>query len=205
MIIACVNVYNEERMLPGCLDSVVDQVDRIVVVDGRYAHFPGQGAASTDATVAIAEAFGAEVIGPPPGGQPWPSQMAKRNAYLTGLEGDWYLRIDADERLVGLLPIESELQTGVSYALRVRWSGEPMQSWLPCLFQHQGRMRYEGAHCALWSDDRLISRLSDAVKLMEVYLLHLTKFRETERMQVKRQYYAWQRQAELEYRQRWQV
>lgn len=202
MILACVNVYNEERMLPGCLDSIADQVDRIVVVDGRYAQFPGQGAVSTDSTVAIAEAFGAEVIGPP-GGQPWPSQMAKRSAYLVGDEGDWYLRIDADERLVGDLP--AELQDGVSYALRVRWLDEPTQSWLPCLFQHRGLMRYRGAHCALWSDDRLISRVCEAARLRRPYLLHLTKFRETERMRAKRQYYAWQRQAELEYRQQWQV
>jgi glycosyltransferase involved in cell wall biosynthesis len=197
VIRAVIIAYNEARMLPGCLESVHSQVDEIVVVDGAYRRFPHTVPYSTDKTRQIAEAYGARWIECPPDG--WERQYHKRTAYLVGAEGDWYLHIDADERLVGTLP---ELVDGNIYALLIQnRAGVP--GWCPRIFQHRGHMRYEGSHNALWSDDRLV-HLAGAIKVPpdDCRLLHLAHLRRAERQRDKVNYYAWQKPAEQSYRRR---
>lgn len=83
----CMIVRDEERMLPGCLESVRNIVDEIVVVD----------TGSTDGTVAIAQAAGARVVP-----FTWCDDFAAaRNAALPHVTADWILVLDADERLAG--------------------------------------------------------------------------------------------------------
>jgi hypothetical protein len=201
VIIACIIAFNEERMLPGCLESIQGQVDRIVVVDGAYAHFPHDAPYSTDVTREIAWCYGAEWIPCPTGddGQPvaWEDQIVKRSAYLVGEDGDWYFHIDADERLVGTLP---EPEDGQHYAFRIhtrdlRWT------WVPRLWQHRGRMRYEGSHNALWSDDRLIN-LPGAVRVPpdRCRFIHLSHVRSVERQREKAEFLPGRYEREREYR-----
>ena len=84
-ISACLIVRDEERHLPGCLDSLRPVVDEIVVVD----------TGSTDGTVKAARAGGARVIR-----QDWTDDFsAARNIALEEAVGDWILVLDADERL----------------------------------------------------------------------------------------------------------
>ncbi|HPI31827.1 MAG TPA: tetratricopeptide repeat protein [candidate division Zixibacteria bacterium] len=81
---ACLIVRNEEELLPGCLASIRDWVDEIIVVD----------TGSTDRTAAIAQEYGAKVFH-----QAWEGDFAKhRNYSLAQATGDWILVIDADER-----------------------------------------------------------------------------------------------------------
>src|SRR3972149_1788831 len=101
MLKACVMAYKLEQLLPGCLASMQDKVDRISLVDGRIAHFPGDSSYSTDDTALIARSFGAEVIRSETA---WPDEITMRSQYLLGNEGDWYLMIDADEVLMTTLP-----------------------------------------------------------------------------------------------------
>jgi hypothetical protein len=200
-VIACVIAFNEEEMLPGCLESLQGQVSRIVVVDGAYAQFPHIEPVSTDATRAIALAYGAQWVDPPEDGEgypmAWPDQVVKRSAYFVGSEGDWYLWIDADERLVGCLPVPED---GQHYALQIN-TRDGRVSWVPRLFQHRGRMRYEGSHNAVWSDDRLV-HLAGAtyVEPEQCRFVHLSHLRDEERQIAKRSYYAWQKPAERPYR-----
>ena len=78
-------VRNEEARLAGCLASVRELADEMVVVD----------TGSTDATIAVAEAAGARVEQ-----VEWPGDFAPaRNTALTFLKGDWVLVLDADEQL----------------------------------------------------------------------------------------------------------
>jgi tetratricopeptide (TPR) repeat protein len=78
-------VKNEEAMLGGCLASVRDVVDEIVVVD----------TGSSDRTAEIAREFGAVIVD-----FPWIGDFAAaRNAGLARVTGDWVLILDADERL----------------------------------------------------------------------------------------------------------
>jgi len=78
-------VRNEERFLRGCLESIRDVVDEIVIVD----------TGSEDGTKAIALEYGARVFD-----FPWSGDFAAaRNEALKHCLGEWILYIDADERL----------------------------------------------------------------------------------------------------------
>ncbi len=78
-------VKNEERFLRGCLESVKDLVDEIVIVD----------TGSTDSTKEIAAEFGAKVSD-----FTWCDDFsAARNESLNHTTGDWILYLDADERI----------------------------------------------------------------------------------------------------------
>ena len=80
-------VRDEEEMLPGCLASVKDMVDEMIVVD----------TGSTDSTPAIARSFGARVVE-----AEWKGDFsAARNVGLDAARGRWILVMDADERFVG--------------------------------------------------------------------------------------------------------
>ena len=78
-------VKNEARSLARCLQSLRGHVDRMIILD----------TGSTDATVAIAESFGAEVHH-----YRWQDDFAAaRNAALDHSDADWNLILDADEWL----------------------------------------------------------------------------------------------------------
>ena len=85
LISLCMIVKNEEKMLPGCLESVCDIVDEIIIVD----------TGSTDKTVEIAEKFGAKIYH-----FKWQDDFAlARNESLKYATSQWILYLDADERL----------------------------------------------------------------------------------------------------------
>ncbi len=85
MITLSMIVKNEEKYLTGCLDSVKDVVDEIVIID----------TGSTDNTIKIAEKFGAKIFH-----FKWINNFsAARNFALEKSNGDWILYLDADERL----------------------------------------------------------------------------------------------------------
>src|SRR5690348_4565440 len=78
-------VLNEEKNLPGCLDSVRDLADEIVIVDGG----------SDDKTVEIAKEYGAKVIqttNPP-------IFHINKNKAIDAATSEWILQLDADERI----------------------------------------------------------------------------------------------------------
>ena len=78
-------VRDEENFIGACLESVIDFVDEIVVVD----------TGSVDKTVSIAKGFGAKVFH-----MTWPGDFAPaRNEALKLVNGDWVLVLDADEKL----------------------------------------------------------------------------------------------------------
>jgi tetratricopeptide (TPR) repeat protein len=82
----CMIVKDEEAMLGRCLEAVRPAVDEIVVVD----------TGSTDATVQIAESFGARVLH-----HAWDGDFSSaRNASFEAATGDWVMYLDADEVLV---------------------------------------------------------------------------------------------------------
>ena len=86
--------FNEEKMLGGCLESVKDIADEIIIVDGT----------SQDNTVNIAEGFNAHVI----------TTTNKQNFHINkqiaidGATKDWILQLDADERVTKELVAEIE-------------------------------------------------------------------------------------------------
>lgn len=82
-------VKNEAANLQRCLDSVVDVVDDMIVVD----------TGSTDETVAIAQDCGAHIYT-----YDWCNDFAAaRNYALQYVQSDWILVLDADECLVSAI------------------------------------------------------------------------------------------------------
>ena len=82
----CMIVRDEEEMLPRCLAAVAPVVDEIIVVD----------TGSHDATIEIAQSFGARVIE-----YAWTNSFAEaRNISFDAATGDWLMFLDADEVLV---------------------------------------------------------------------------------------------------------
>jgi tetratricopeptide (TPR) repeat protein len=81
----CLIARDEERLLPGCLESAREAVDEVIVVD----------TGSRDGTREVARAAGATVLE-----QPWDDDFAApRNLAAARATGDFILQLDADERL----------------------------------------------------------------------------------------------------------
>ncbi len=140
--------FNEEAMLPACLDSVA-WADEILVVDR------GSG----DRTLEIARSRGAKVIQT----SDWPGFGAQKNRAVAAAAHEWVLSVDADERVMPRL--RDEIRTVLSV------SAGPDAYEMPRLSNYCGRfMRHGGwwpdhvtrlfrrgkAH---FSDDRVHERL----------------------------------------------
>ena len=126
---------NEARCIARCLDSARAWVDRMLVLD----------TGSTDDTVAIAQACGAEVHH-----LPWSDDFARaRNAALELADADWHLIMDADEWIVsGAEGLRDTLCTPLLGVVCVRndfdLNGSTAQShaWIPRLLPRG--VRYAG-------------------------------------------------------------
>ena len=90
---AIVLTKDEEKNLPDCLSSLRGFASRVVVVDSG----------STDRTVDIAREYGADVFTHPCHGDAHPFTWGLDNA---GIDTEWVLRIDADERMTEAVKAE---------------------------------------------------------------------------------------------------
>lgn len=102
---AVIITFNEERNIQRCLDSLVDVVDEIVVVDSY----------STDRTKAICQASNVVFIQ-----REWKGYSATKNFAHTKASFDWILSLDADEELSETLRTHllKARMTGLSGAYR---------------------------------------------------------------------------------------
>ena len=181
----CISFYQEEAMLPDCLNSIANNVPfaKIVGVDGVYSTFAREAKISaakaydtrqralgdeylrytsprsTDESRAILERFGATVIDN--GDQSWPNEYLKRSKYFIGNPQDWYLVIDADERLAGKFPTMEYLDQTDNWCINLL-RDDGIRPY-PILRVHRHPpagvpIYYFGAHHALFFGDTLIRR-----------------------------------------------
>jgi len=165
LLSACMIVRNEARFLEGCLRSIRDVVDEIIVGD----------TGSTDRTPKIARDLGAKLYN-----VPWSEDFsAARNQVLEHAKGTWILSIDADERLrpIPRSHIELFLEEPANIAYYVLmypmslWTG----MWVIRLFQNNPRIRFKGIfHETLWEGLQKV-RSTDTKKIgfSELILDHL--------------------------------
>lgn len=143
--------------------------ERLVVVDGAWRHFEryGDGPGSTDGTQELARLQGAEVIEAPAGG--WQNEIEARNAYLVGEPGDWYVFLDADERMAGVLPGTLDVAPEGAYLVWIRTAGEPAVRRIRVV-REDGTLRYQYAHYGLYRQGHLVDQaaLLDAVEIEHV-------------------------------------
>jgi glycosyltransferase involved in cell wall biosynthesis len=86
-ITLCVSTRNAAPVLAGCIESVREWIEEIVVVDME----------SSDGTLALARSFGAKIVQVPAAGWAEPG----RQAGIDAATQPWILVLDADERAGG--------------------------------------------------------------------------------------------------------
>ena len=152
MLIGCVCTYNEAALIEGAIKSLwAFGCQRVIVVDGQMDGYdPGAPYYSTDNTRQLAAALSAEIVQPP--ARPWHDEIEQRNAYLVGEPGDWYMVLDADERVTGELPVNVH---GMAFdgpgAYRATINATPR------LLQQRGTLRYQYTHWTVYRDDVLLA------------------------------------------------
>lgn len=158
----CVIARNEARFLPGCLESVRDWADEIIVVD----------TGSTDNTMDVARRMGARVYS-----EEWRSDFSlARNAAISRATGDWILSLDADERLdyingsrlrrvLGEAPPERDaFQLRIVSAADRIDSGVELVHFYPRVFRRHPAIRYKGAlHEQVMRGDTAVGPLAPRV------------------------------------------
>ena len=172
---ACMIVKDEEELLEGCLKSIRNWVDEIIIVD----------TGSTDKTIEIAESYGAKIFH-----QQWEGDFSKhRNYSLEQATSDWIFIIDADERLCeedipklqGLINSDEHSIVSIN-VYSIYGDNEEMTTFLPSirLFKREMELRYQGiVHNRLeFPEDATIVRA-------EVKLIHLGYDLSPKRMKAK--------------------
>jgi GT2 family glycosyltransferase/tetratricopeptide (TPR) repeat protein len=116
LVSACLIVKDEEESLPGCLASLADLADEVVIYD----------TGSTDSTVALARGAGAVVVE-----GYWDDDFGRaRNSALAHCTGRWILWIDADEVLEGdLNSLRARLQSSSVEGYVVLIENESGNGW----------------------------------------------------------------------------
>lgn len=135
----CMVVKDEESNLPGCLDSVRGVVSELILVD----------TGSVDATLAVAERYGATVI---PFDFTTVDFSAARNVAIAGATRRWILVLDADERLnpesVGPVLAATASDENAGYIVeRYNYSAgsdHPTKDYAVRLFPNRPDYRYRG-------------------------------------------------------------
>lgn len=173
MLIGCTIFYDDGLELFGrCLRSLRPHVDKLVVVDGAFADLPHPAGGPSSAVDHLELAAGiADVMIPCPQGPGWETEIVKRNQYLVGDVGDWYLVVDADEEVVAFPYRAEDFTVTDAPGFRV-WlveGNQPRRSIMR-VFRHTPTLRYSGAHnavCMSVDSDRPINHecqpLSDAL------------------------------------------
>ena len=101
MLKACLIYYNDADLLPMMLESIIEKVDGILAVDGRFDWYPDLRITSNDGSTELLESYGATIVAQ----GSWSDEMAKRTAYLKAANtNDLLLIIDSDEVLRGYIP-----------------------------------------------------------------------------------------------------
>jgi hypothetical protein len=146
---------------------------------------------SCDATLDIAKRMGVEHIVMPPKNEtgktiqnragtwepgeymPWECEWKKRATFFTfGQDGDYYVIVDADERIRGTLP---ELKED-HYSIMLKRDDNVAAYVVHRVFKHRPDLKMEGAHMAVWHGSKLL-RKDEAPVLPGVTLDHRWNYR----------------------------
>ncbi|SOB99947.1 glycosyltransferase involved in cell wall bisynthesis [Rhodobacter sp. JA431] len=143
---------NEARHIERCIASVADIAQHVLVVD----------CGSTDGTVALAQAKGAEVLT-----NPWLNYATQMNWAIDHVppETDWIMRLDADEfvtaplatQIAQHLPNLESTVNGVYVARRMNFMGQPIR-WGGVFPVHLLRLfrRGKGRCENRWMDEHIL-------------------------------------------------
>ena len=189
MIYGVINCYNDFPLIERTVESIAPLVDIIICVDGRYEDFPQINGSdiSTDGTLEYLERRNdCRIVV-----APLLSEIHKRNCYLVGSLGDWYLHLDADEVWHGALRIP-DADMGI---VKLKW--RKTGNWMDRvrLFRHVPGLQYKEKHYWLHDEQgRTFARLEKPGKAysatrLDNWIEHFDELRPPERQTLKRSYY----------------
>jgi glycosyltransferase involved in cell wall biosynthesis len=188
-LVGCVITYNDMPLIAECINSLIGKVDRIIVIDGRYRDFPGQGWDSTDGTLEYLSSLDIDLISSVNA-----DEVGKRNSYLDQLsDGDICLNLDSDEILKGSIP---ELTADFGIIDLADGHSKHVQKRATRFFKYRDGMKYANVHYTLYYNNRQINTLKRVINpefstrdIKEFYLLHNWHRRSSQRRQLKSTYY----------------
>jgi hypothetical protein len=192
MLFLVMVTYNDMPFVQTAVESVYDRVDHIIAVDGRYKDFPGDEDFSTDGTVQYLRSLNKATVFFAPG----MTEVEKRNEYLVGRKGDWYLHLDTDEEWTGDIKIPDADMCICWMAVDTTPNRNFHNMKRIRLFRHVDGLHYEDKH--YWLKDQhgqTFSRIEKpghaytAFDCGEVHLLHHEGYRSPERFSAKQKYY----------------
>lgn len=177
-------------MIKDCVESIYDQVDRIIAVDGKYRDFPAGNWYSTDGTIEylsewdkIELLFAANLF-----------EADKRNVYMDMLqEGDTVLVLDADEVVEGKL---KKLEKGIDIGL-VLFNDLNNRSFgrlATRFFTYRKGLRHSGIHFILTIGGKWFNNRRNALngfkskRIQSFKINHLTRRRSRDRKLQKQEY-----------------
>lgn len=185
-----------------CVQSVYNQVDRIIAVDGRYKDFPGnkQNWYSTDGTIEYLHSlgkvellFGAGLF-----------EADKRNIYMDALnEDDTTLVLDGDEFVEGRI---CKLDKNIDIGLVIFGAPSYRRRLATRFFRYRKGLRHEGIHFILtingkWFNNRRYAVSGFKSKKIESFTIqHLRWKRDKIRRFKKKEYVKSARARELKYK-----
>jgi hypothetical protein len=152
MLILVLISYNDWPLIKSCLEPVKDYVDHIVLVDGIFADFPmrpDDQPTSTDGTIEYfldleTNAEKSLIL------YPGLLEVEKRNKYLLGDPGDWYLHLDTDEVVENPETLLELPDADVGW-VQMHWTNRFAR--YPRLFRHVDGLHYDGLHYRLVDAD----------------------------------------------------
>jgi PAS domain-containing protein len=186
---AIISVYNAYETIWECLESLIDIVDRIVILDGRWIGFEGESLTSNDGTSLEIEEFmvmckqQAEVDIDYFVATKENHQYEARNFLLDQVPvGDWFLIIDSDEKIIDF---PQNLREILDYAkesgnknngFRCGGLDETQESGprpydIPKLLQKTKGMKYTSNHRYLYDDNGAID-LGHTPPLVKLVIYH---------------------------------
>ncbi len=147
MLIGCISTYDDMDLLPGAVKTLGD-MQRLIIVDGAVGGEAEEGP-SGDGTVEYLAKLAEEddrVTIVESTKEPWPDDIAKRNQYLLGQEGDWYFVLEPFERAYGLSELKWFLPNAPQDVFSIQYLPQP---WIeePALaqrlFRHLPGIKYD--------------------------------------------------------------
>ncbi len=189
-LICCIITYNDFPLIKDCIESVINKVDRIIAIDGKYKDFPGDNHFSTDGTLDYLKSISKVELIKLAG----TDEVAKRNTYLLNLaDGDIVLNLDADEILVGKLP---ELKADFGILDLADGYGKHIQKRATRFFKYRKGMEYKYCHYTMYYKDKIVNKLQEIINpdfsfenISGCRILHNWHLRTDERKYQKEIYY----------------
>ena len=191
MIVATMITYNDWPLVKQAVESVIDKVDQMIIVDGRYRDFPGKHFLSTDGTKEYLDSINGGKIRVVYAANF--DEVGKRNIYLSRIrDGDTVLNIDTDEVLITDIP-ELESDIGI---IRIGEDGDRRRHRRTIrFFRYHDGLHYWGQHKLILDKNNKVfawlNRVGSnySVQDTKVEFLHNNHKRSYNRIKDKNQYY----------------